>query len=246
VALARVHPFGDAGLYAGDGKAAALLDHGAAPFAVRALLTEKCADCHSDKPRVPFYGRLAPASWLMERDIVEARKAMNLSAWESYGAEKQQTLAAKMVEETRARAMPPVQYRLVHWQAGLGDSDVKALADWARAMQNAGGSNEAGGEGDAARGKALFEKRCSGCHALDKNKQGPRLQGVYGRTAGTAEGYVYSAALKNAHVVWDEGTLEKWLTDPDQFIAGNEMDFLLAKAQERRDVIAYLRLTSNK
>ena len=49
------------------------------------------------------------------------------------------------------------------------------------------------------RGKELFEKRCSGCHALDKEKEGPRLRGVFGRTSGTVPSFKYSDALKAAH-----------------------------------------------
>jgi cytochrome c len=92
----------------------------------------------------------------------------------------------------------------------------------------------------------LFEKQCTGCHALTSNHEGPQLQGVFGRTSGTALGFAYSAALKKADLMWDETTLDRWLADPDAFIGGNEMDFSVSDAQERRDLISYLRLTSGK
>jgi cytochrome c len=47
-------------------------------------------------------------------------------------------------------------------------------------------------------------------------------------------------------VVWDQTTLDKWLTDPDSFIPGNNMDFLVAKPQDRQDVISYLRQISGR
>jgi cytochrome c len=102
------------------------------------------------------------------------------------------------------------------------------------------------GAGDSARGKMLFEKRCTGCHAVAENHEGPALRGVYGRKSGTAAGFAYSAALKKAAIVWDEKSLDEWLADPDAFIAGNEMDFLVSKPQERLDLISYLRQTSGK
>jgi cytochrome c len=121
-----------------------------------------------------------------------------------------------------------------------------ALANWAHSTSGseAGASEPSSGEGDPARGKALFEKRCTGCHSLTANKQGPQLQGVYGRASGTAPGYAYSDALKKAKIVWDDKSLDKWLTDPDAFLPGNNMDFLVAKPQERQDLIAYLKKTS--
>jgi cytochrome c len=241
--LARVHPFGDAGLYARRGGAAPSLDGGKIPDAVQFALREKCADCHSDQPRVPFYGRLAPASWLMERDIVEARQAMNLSQWNAYSPDARQTLQAKMAQEVKSRDMPPMQYRLIHWSARITDADAQAFAQWAHASQpsDSGAAAESAVQADPVRGKMLFEKRCTGCHAFAQNREGPMLQGVYGRTSGTAAGFAYSAALKKARVVWDDKSLDQWLADPDAFIRGNDMDFVVSKPQDRRDLISYLK-----
>lgn len=246
--LARIHPFGDAGLYAANSAQTPILNNSQVPSEVRAVLINKCADCHSNQTRTPFYGRFAPASWLMERDIVEARKAMNLSLWDAYSADRQQTLAAKMVQETKAREMPPVQYRMIHWNACISGDDARKLASWAHATAEVeeGDAQLPGGEGDPVRGKALFEKRCVGCHTLAQNREGPALRGVYGRTSGTAPGFAYSQALQKAHIFWDERALDKWLTDPDAFIAGNDMDFLVSKPQERQDLISYLKQSSGK
>jgi len=245
--LARFHPFGDAGLYAAQGSLTPILNQGNVPEAVRSGLAGKCADCHSNQTRVPFYGRLAPASWLMERDIVKAREAMNLSEWDGYPEAQQQTLAAKMTQEMKSHNMPPLQYRVIHWNARISDSDLASIAAWAHGFGAAeSGTTSAAVAGDPARGKALFEKRCIGCHSLTANKQGPRLQGVCGRTSGMAAGFAYSAALKKAQVVWDDRSLDRWLADPDAFLPGNDMDFLVAKAQERADLIGYLRLVSGK
>ncbi len=95
--------------------------------------------------------------------------------------------------------------------------------------------------GDPVQGKALFEKRCTGCHSLDRDKEGPRLGNVYGRHAGTVGSFAYSDALKSAHVTWDANSLDKWLTDPDSVIPDNDMSFRVSKPEERRDIIEFLR-----
>jgi cytochrome c len=100
--------------------------------------------------------------------------------------------------------------------------------------------------GDAVRGKQVFEKRCTGCHALDHDREGPHLAGVYGRTSGTVSGFDYSDAVKSAHIVWSEETLERWLTDPQIMVPGAEMDFFVKDPQERVDVIAFLKQQSGK
>jgi cytochrome c len=246
--LARVHPFGDAGLYAAKAVQPPLMDHSSVPLQVRAILSAKCANCHSVQTAAPIYGRFAPASWLMERDVVEARRAMNLSLWDTYSADRQQTLAAKIVRETREHEMPPLQYRFIHWNSRLTGPELLMLAAWARNSvgSSSGQADTPGGGGDPTRGAALFEKRCSGCHSLTQNRQGPKLQGVYGRTSGSVANYDYSPALKKANVVWDQTTIDKWLTDPDSFIPGNNMDFLVAKPQDRQDLISYLKQASGK
>ncbi len=238
--LARMHPFGDAGLYAEPAVEGPLLEHSSAPAEVKTLLMAKCGDCHSSVTNAPLYGHFAPMSWLIDRDIVAGRKAMNLSEWDRYTAEQQQTFIAKMVQKTKAREMPLPQYRLIHWNANVTDADVEALRRWAHEAPVAAAPATAA-EGDAALGKLLFEKRCTGCHALTQDREGPRLAGVYGRAAGTVHGFGYSAALAGSHIAWSDSTLDRWLADTDALVPGNNMDFRVPKAQERKDLIAFLR-----
>lgn len=99
---------------------------------------------------------------------------------------------------------------------------------------------------DAERGHELYESRCGGCHSLDANRVGPAHRGVYGRKAGTAPGFGYSPAVRNATVVWEEATLDAWLTNPQALIPGQRMNFRVSAAQDRADIIAYLRQESRK
>jgi cytochrome c len=106
-------------------------------------------------------------------------------------------------------------------------------------------STPAKAAGDAGRGEEVYE-RCAGCHSLDANRIGPMHRGVFGRKAGTAAGYGYSAALKSSGVLWDEATLDKWLQAPSRFVPGSKMGFSLGSPEERADVIAFLRRESGK
>jgi len=106
------------------------------------------------------------------------------------------------------------------------------------------GSGSGNGGGDAERGKTLFEKRCTGCHSLDQNKEGPHLRDVYGRKAGTVADFQYSDGLKAAQWTWDDALLDKWLTDTESVIPNNDMAFRVPSAEERADIIAFLRFAS--
>lgn len=173
---------------------------------------------------------------------MRAQSAMNLSEWQNLSAGQEEAFKAKIAHQARTKAMPPIQYRLAHWNARVDDAELQVLLGWAGQSPAAGSSGSQAVEaGDAIRGKAVFERRCTGCHALNANHEGPRLADVYGRTSGTASNFDYSPALKQAHIVWNETTLDRWLTDPDAFVPGNNMDFHVAKPQERRDIIEFLR-----
>jgi cytochrome c len=97
------------------------------------------------------------------------------------------------------------------------------------------------GAGDADRGEAIFERRCTGCHALDANHEGPHLRGVYGRKAGSVADFRYSTALKGSNFTWNDTLINQWLTDPDAMLPGNNMDFRVVKASERADLVAFLK-----
>jgi cytochrome c len=99
--------------------------------------------------------------------------------------------------------------------------------------------------GDAAKGKDVFARQCSTCHTADEggeNKFGPNLFGVFGRKAGMALGYAYSAAFKaKATWVWTEDKLSDWVTFPGGMVGGTPMGlFQGVSPRDRANIIAYL------
>ena len=203
----------------------------------RRVLTEKCANCHSNATSWPIYSNFAPLSWIIERDVLEGRDHLNLSNWQSLPPDRQENLAEEIVREIKRKSMPPLQYRLVHWSSQIYAADGAALNSLAPEEAD----DQTAGPGDTARGKLVFEHRCTGCHALDSNREGPHLRDVYGRRAGTVPDFEYSAAIRKSGIVWNDATIERWLRDTDEFIPGNKMGFRVPKAQDRADVIAFLR-----
>ncbi len=94
--------------------------------------------------------------------------------------------------------------------------------------------------------REAFEKRCSGCHALDRIKVGPPLRNVYGREAGKDPQFPYSDAVRNAAITWDKSTLDRWLTDTESVIPDNDMAFRLNDPADRANIIAYLKQLSGR
>jgi cytochrome c len=96
--------------------------------------------------------------------------------------------------------------------------------------------------GDAGAGEHVFA-RCVVCHSpkAGENKIGPSLAGVFGRKSGSAGGYDYSPALKSAGITWDEQELDKYLTNPPADVHGTKMVISVPSAEDRQNVIAYLK-----
>jgi cytochrome c len=84
---------------------------------------------------------------------------------------------------------------------------------------------------------------CAVCHSIDgSNGTGPTLQRLIGRRSGTVPGFRYSRAMKSAAIVWDDMSLDRYLTNPQELVPGNIMPFAgVADAAQRAEIIAYLR-----
>ncbi len=102
---------------------------------------------------------------------------------------------------------------------------------------------------DPAAGARYFERKCSQCHDGDKggdNFTGPHLWNVFGRTAGTHDGFRYSAAMAAVGKPWTYATLDYYLADTEQAVPGREMNFVgIPDPRERANLIAYLRTLSD-
>ena len=96
---------------------------------------------------------------------------------------------------------------------------------------------------DAGAGEKVFAA-CKACHQTGdkaKNAVGPVLNGLFGRKAGSVEGFIYSNGNKNSGVIWDEATFAEYIKDPKAKIPGTKMIFPgLKDDQKIKDLIAYL------
>lgn len=100
-------------------------------------------------------------------------------------------------------------------------------------------------------GERQFMRKCSICHSLENGpsrKAGPTLHGVFGRRAGVVPGYRYSPTLDGSAIIWDESTIDALFDEgPDHYIPGSKMPMqVIAGAQDRADLIAFLRTATQK
>jgi cytochrome c peroxidase len=100
--------------------------------AVKPIFQAKCWDCHSVHTRYPLYHRLPGARWLIDRDIRQARKHLDMSGdfpFQSHaGPEKDLDAIRDVVKDDE---MPPLSYRLLHWGSGLRENEKSVILRWA-------------------------------------------------------------------------------------------------------------------
>ena len=93
-------------------------------------------------------------------------------------------------------------------------------------------------------GATLFKQQCATCHTVDPAepiRQGPPLARIVDRPAGKIDGFHYSPGLAKADFVWNEATLDAWLTNPQAVIPDAFMAYRQAKPETRAAIIAYLK-----
>jgi len=108
--------------------------------ATEQLARRACFDCHSNEVRLPWYGKVAPGSWVLRQHVDEGREKLNLSEMNRYQEE-----AHESGEEVLEGEMPPLYYVLAHSEARLTDVEKQALARGLDATL--------GGQGRASRGE---------------------------------------------------------------------------------------------
>ncbi len=97
------------------------------------------------------------------------------------------------------------------------------------------------GAPDAVRGEQVYA-RCLACHALAFDRVGPRHCGLFGRLAGSVPNFSYSPAMKDSHIVWNDKTLDRFLTSPLKMVPGTAMTYDgVSDAKDRADLLAYLK-----
>ena len=89
----------------------------------RALAVDACFACHSNLTKWPWYTNIAPISWLTTRDVEDGRATLNFSEWQR----PQETDLQEVIESVRGKGMPPLQYRAIHSEARLSDTERQQL-----------------------------------------------------------------------------------------------------------------------
>jgi len=129
IVLGFVHPFGNARVVNSRKE---LMSSAHVERPVLDVMQRSCQDCHSEQTAWPVYSRLAPVSWLIERDVQNGRAHWDMSRWDQYSIDEQEDILSRIGPMVRNRKMPLPQYLFLHPEARLTDADIEVLYQWSR------------------------------------------------------------------------------------------------------------------
>ena len=98
-----------------------------------AVFQRSCQNCHSESTQWPWYSRIPPMSWMIAKDVNDARRQVNFSHWDSYAEGQQADLLARIGAVVRTGRMPLARYTLLHREAVLTSQEREQVYEWTKA-----------------------------------------------------------------------------------------------------------------
>ena len=108
-----------------------LLQVSSVPDSLASILVLSCYDCHSNHTEYPWYSRISPVSWYLDKHIREGKEDLNLSEYGLLDRAEQIGVLSDMYDALEAGSMPLPSYMLIHREARLSQDETDALMDWA-------------------------------------------------------------------------------------------------------------------
>lgn len=100
---------------------------------IKPILTKSCANCHASETQFPWYYSVPGIKQLIDRDISEAKRHLDLSHDFPFGGHGSHAEDIKAIgEAVTKRSMPPWSYRLMHPESEIGPEAEKEILTWVK------------------------------------------------------------------------------------------------------------------
>ncbi|MBO9661187.1 MAG: heme-binding domain-containing protein, partial [Chitinophagaceae bacterium] len=104
------------------------------PSHVMAILKKACFDCHSNISSPAWFDRIAPVSYLVSRDIAEARSRFNFSEWDKNPPAVRELLLWEMINAIEQKKMPLPRYLRMHPEAHVSAAELDILKQYVNTL----------------------------------------------------------------------------------------------------------------
>lgn len=105
------------------------------PNSIKNTLQTSCYDCHSNNTYYPWYNKVQPVAWILERHIEEGKAELNFSDWNTYSNRRKKSKLKSIVSQIEDDKMPLISYTLIHKDAVLTQKQKTEIIDWITKLQ---------------------------------------------------------------------------------------------------------------
>jgi hypothetical protein len=105
----------------------------AVPEHIQTILSNSCYDCHSNNSRYPWYSKIQPVAWILQRHINNGKHELNFSEFGNYNTRRQRSKLKDIANSLKEDMMPLFSYKVLHRDATLSQAEKSLIMDW---MQN--------------------------------------------------------------------------------------------------------------
>ncbi len=100
------------------------------PESITVNLRSACYDCHSNQTKYPFYAKVAPISWFINKHVVGGKEKLNFSEWGTLSRREKISVLVDICDALTDGSMPLNGYIKLHKEADLSDEQKKIICDW--------------------------------------------------------------------------------------------------------------------
>lgn len=109
----------------------------AIPADVKSILEKACNDCHSNNTRYPWYAKIQPVDWWLNKHVVDGKKDLNFDEFTNRAPRYQYHKMEEVIEMVKEREMPLKSYTWTHKDARLTSNEREKMTGWAQSVMDA-------------------------------------------------------------------------------------------------------------
>lgn len=106
------------------------------PATVYKTLHVSCYDCHSNNTSYPWYNKLQPVAWYLEKHIDNGKKDLNFSVWGDYSDRRKKSKINSIINQIESGEMPIYSYTVIHRNAIISKSDKEAVIKYMTSLKD--------------------------------------------------------------------------------------------------------------
>ncbi|QJD98596.1 heme-binding domain-containing protein (plasmid) [Mucilaginibacter robiniae] len=100
------------------------------PENIESILKRSCYDCHSNNTQYPWYARVQPVRYWLDRHVEQGTEELNFDEFGNYSNRRRRNKLSAIANSLKERSMPLKSYLLIHHNAKINSRDSATIVDW--------------------------------------------------------------------------------------------------------------------